>query len=114
MNYNSHLPKNPDWWETYKKERGEQQLQEYANTVYFLFINMKPNSIFSIEKNVKEKNRDLFIKICCMFIDETRHTLPLSEYYEFSSDCTILRHIAVNQNKPLTHGNNRRTLPKDK
>jgi hypothetical protein len=49
-----------------------------------------------------------------MFIDETRHTLPLSEYYEFSSDCTILRHIAVNQNKPLTHGNNRRTLPKDK
>jgi hypothetical protein len=113
--YTSHLPKkNEDWWEKYKQELGTKQLLEYVNIVYLLFSKMKPDSFFSIEKNVKEKNRDLFIKICCMFIDETVHTPPESGYYEFNSECTVLKYVAIIKNKTLINDNNRRSVSKNK
>jgi hypothetical protein len=113
--YTSHLARNWDWWELYKGKLGEQELSEFMNRVYNLFIKMKPGSFFSIEKNVTEKNRDLFIKMCCMFIDETYHSPPSPHgYYELSADCTLLKHIELTQNNPLLNGNNRRYLQKDK
>lgn len=112
--YTSHLLKNWDWWELYKEKIGERKLVEFMNKVYKLFVNMKPGSFFSIEKNVTEENRDLFIKMCCMFIDETYHSPPsMLGYYELNSDCTLLKHVAFPY-KPLLNGNNRRSIQKDK
>jgi hypothetical protein len=109
--FTSHLPKNWNWYEFYRNKLGHYQLLEYTNQVYRLFINMKPGTFFSIEKNVTEENRDLFIKTCCMFIDETYHAPLCTEgYFELSSDCTILSH----RNKPLLNDYNRRSLRKDK
>ena len=113
--YTSHLPKSWDWWELYKEKLGELKLLEYMNRVYKLFIKMKPGSFFSIEKKVAEENRDLFIKMCCMFIDETYHSPPSMEgYYELNSDCTLLKHVALTPYTPLLNGNNRRSIQKDK
>ena len=94
MDYTIHLPKNWDWWDFYKEKLGQSNLIEFMNRVYNLFIKMKPDSFFSIEKNVSEDNRDLFIKLCCMFIDESYHSPPSSGFYELNSDCTILKHVA--------------------
>lgn len=98
--YTSHLPENMDWWELYKEKLGKHKLLEFTDRVYKLFINMKPGSFFSIEKNVTEENRDLFIKIICMFIDEAYHSpFSVEGYYELNSDCTVLKHVHTNKLK---------------
>ena len=87
-------PQNWDWVDFYEDQRGAAEFDIYVNSVYLLFSQMKPGSFFDISKNVKHENRDLFIKLCCTFIDETRY-VPLhpDSYYEFNPDYTILKNV---------------------
>jgi hypothetical protein len=61
---------------------------------------MKPDSFFRLEGHVKPENLDLFIKVCCLFIeDRTRmlfidggaHMHRCTAYYDFNSDATVIR-----------------------
>ena len=113
-NYTVHLMRNWDWLYKYKQELGAEKISEYINRVYQLLTKMKPGSFFSIEKNVKAENRDLFIKVSCMFIDEL-YDSQSSLLYEFNSDATIIRHREKIEYTPLLkrkllNGNNRRPI----
>lgn len=69
-----------DWINVYKQKMGISQFQDYVNGVYDELLRMKIGNSFSLESNVKEENRELFIKIVCMFIQEGNYD------YEFSLD----------------------------
>ena len=98
--YSQHRLQNYEWYYEYRFRMGNEDFDKYLNRVYALFIQIKPGSFFDIRKNVKEENCDLFIKLCCMFIDETRrHPIHAGSYYEFSNDFTILKCISQNRTK---------------
>ena len=95
--YTVHLQRNYDWWEQYETILGWYPLLEYADRVYDLFRQIRPGQFFDVARNVAEANRDLFIKLCCMYIDESsRNPLHPDSFYEFSADCTLLRNVKRN------------------
>lgn len=57
-----------NWIAIYKEKMGVDLFREYVNGVYNELLNMKVDRSFSLEATVKEENRELFIKIVCMFI----------------------------------------------
>lgn len=52
----------------YRKQFGETAYREYLERLYNYIVNMKPGDKFRIDDLVKEQNRDLFIKLLCLFI----------------------------------------------
>jgi hypothetical protein len=75
------------WIQTYKDRMGNKAFKEYVNSVYKRLMEMKVGDRFSIDKNVRPENTELFIKIGCMFIREGFCD------YEFSNDYkSIIRH----------------------
>ena len=81
-NYSQHRMNNYDWLSEYKKKMGKEAFCKYVDGVYRFLIEMKQYTFFSIEKNVKTESRDLFIKICCMFIHEGNSEYVMSEQYD--------------------------------
>ena len=106
--YRIHRMKDWAWCDTYRARLGREAYDRYVNAVYRLLTEMKPGSFFVVEKNVKPDNIDLFIKICCMFIQE--HAViqkKCPECYEFNEDYTIIK-------RKIRYDHNRRHLPHDK
>jgi hypothetical protein len=86
---------NYDWHEEYAKQRGREAYRKFINDVYQLLLKMQPGSFFQIEGNVKPENIDLFIKVCCLFIEEMRAAkkgCKIEDYYVFSDDYTKIIH----------------------
>lgn len=73
------------WIDRYKKKMGIDLFHTYVNNVYNELMRMNVGDVFSLEKEVKEENRELFIKIVCMFIQEGNND------YEFSPDYKIVK-----------------------
>jgi len=94
--YSEHIMKNWEWCEQYRSRLGREAYWKYVNKVIELLIDMKPDSFFSIEKNVKPENRDLFIKVCCVFIQEQfMSDQPMDFCHSFNSECTEIRCIKL-------------------
>jgi len=92
--YSNHRLQNWEWYTEYRSRSGREPLLQYINTVYKLLMNMKPGSYFNIEKNVRPENIDLFIKICCMFIQEQTVSSRKREHYHcFNKTYTEIRCI---------------------
>lgn len=68
MNY-SHLRLNHES-ELYPflQKMGEKEYKKYLERVYNKIIRMKPGERFRVDDLVVEENRELFIKLLCLFI----------------------------------------------
>ncbi len=65
---------------------GEDKLYKYKNQVYKKLLSLKVGQSISILEWVKPENYDLFIKIACCFILETKGC------YYFYKNYTIIKH----------------------
>jgi len=84
--------KNWDWCTEYRSLMGKEAYWKYVGSVYGLLLDMRLDSFFSIEKNVKPENRDLFIKVCCRFMQEQFMSgEPRNFCHSFNSECTEIR-----------------------
>ena len=91
--YSQHKMKNWEWFNRYRSQMGKEFLETYINDAYKFLLAMQPGTFFTIEKNVKPENIDLFIKVCCMFIDERHHAnQKLETSYVFSDDYSYITH----------------------
>jgi len=90
--YYKHVMKNWEWCNEYRSQMGKEAYNKYVSDVYKLLLGMKPKSFFSIEKNVKPENRDLFIKVCCMFIQEQyQYDFPEGVFHLFNAYCSEIQ-----------------------
>jgi hypothetical protein len=90
-NYTHHLLHDWDWYKTYQSLLGKDKYQEYFNRVYAMLFEIPEEKFFDIEKNVSEENRDLFIKICCLFVLEQRRYI--GDFWTFNETFTQFKHI---------------------
>ena len=90
--YSHHKMQDWEWYSHYHSRMGREAFEKYFNQIHTLLHSMQPGSFFSIEKNVKPDNRDLFIKMCCMIfrVQLVGNDLP-EYYYDFSLDYTEIR-----------------------
>jgi hypothetical protein len=90
--YSEHRMQNWEWCLEYRSRMGKEAYCQYVSKVYDFLLSMKPGTFLSIAKNVKEENRDLFIKTCCMFIQEQRmSSVPQEFYHIFNAGYTEIR-----------------------
>ena len=88
-----HRMNDYSWIQEYISQRGQAAFDKFTNDVYRFLLKMKPGSFFNIEGNVKSENTDLFIKVCCMFINEKHQTQQnIDTEYIFSNDYTKIIH----------------------
>jgi hypothetical protein len=86
--------KNWDWCKEYRQSLGAEAIEQYVNSVYRMILSMAPDTYFSIEKNVKPENTDLFIKVCCMFIqEESASCTDRERVHTFNAACTEFKCI---------------------
>jgi len=98
--YSEHIMKNWEWGEQYRSRLGKENYWKYVNDVLDMLSNMKPDSYFSIEKNVKPENRDLFIKVCCRFMQEQfMSDQPRDFCHSFNANCTEVQCIKLHYSK---------------
>ena len=94
--YSEHIMKNWEWCDRYRSLMGTAAYEKYVGSVYGLLMEMQPGSFFSIEKNVKPENRDLFIKTCCMFMKEQYLSDQSRDFcHSFNATCTEIRCIKL-------------------
>ncbi len=67
MNYSSHRLNDESELRPYIKKMGWPNFKTYMERLYNKIIDMKPGDKFRIDDLVVEKNRDLFIKLLCLF-----------------------------------------------
>ena len=89
--YSKHRLQNWEWYTQYRSEMGDIAFQQYVNRCYVILQTMQPGGYLVIDKNVRPENVDLFIKICCMFIDEHNRFSQARLSYEFKSDYSEIR-----------------------
>lgn len=68
MNLQKHRLTDPNWVYRYVEEIGLKAYKSYERRVYIMLSEMLPGEVFDIEKNVRESNYDLFIKLACQFM----------------------------------------------
>jgi len=94
--YSEHIMKNWEWCSDYRSRMGTEAYGKYVRSVYELLLGMQTGSFFSIEKNVKQENRDLFIKICCRFMQEQfMSDQPRDFCLSFNANCTEIRRVRL-------------------
>jgi hypothetical protein len=94
--YSHHIMKNWEWCNEYRSRMGKETCDKYVSNVYTLLLKMQPDSYFSIEKNVEPENIDLFIKVCCMFIQEQfMSNQPRNFCHSFNAGCTEMRCVKL-------------------
>lgn len=74
------------WIKHYAAKMGETELYNYKNEVYKMLYNLQVGQWVSIPKLVKPENTDLFVKIACCFISESKAS------YFFYDQYTIIKH----------------------
>ena len=82
--YSQHKLQNREWCNEYRSRMGKEQYDDFFQKVYSHLLQLPEGKYFDIEKNVTEENRDLFIKICCLFILEQR--MSVGDYWVFDEN----------------------------
>lgn len=91
--YNLSQSRLNNWSElnVYLQTQEKSDFLKFVNNAYKILLRMYPGEIMRIEKDVRPKNRDKFIKVACLFILEGHAE------YEFSDDYSM---IIRRQQKP--------------
>lgn len=76
---------DPKWMQDYIAQMGESKFWHYRNEVYKLLLKMKVGESLSVQHWCKPENFDIFIKISCCFISETKCC------YQFNPEFTIIK-----------------------
>lgn len=87
--FKKHALTSWDWVHEYRRAFGEKKYNETFNRMYTFIRDIPEGKFFDIRK-VQEENRDLFIKICCMFVLEQRHYI--GDFWTLSDDYTKFIH----------------------
>lgn len=74
------------WVGHYKERMGADAFRDYIDRVYGTLLRIPVGGSFQIAERVRPENRELFIKIGCMFIQEGHAD------YDFNETFTIIRH----------------------
>jgi hypothetical protein len=94
--YSKHRLQNWEWCHEYRSRMGVDVYEKYIDDIYRFLLTMHPAQFFSIEKNVKQENIDLFIKVCCMFIlEQSLSSNRRKLYHTFNPDYTEIRCVCV-------------------
>jgi hypothetical protein len=99
MDFSQHVLKSltdDTWIREYSEKMGEDNLYKYKNDVYKHLYNIQVGQSISIEKWVKPENWDLFVKIACCFISESKGC------YYFYENYTIIKHTFDEQQMERT------------
>lgn len=86
MDYSKHRLNDWVWLAKYREERGKEWVDNYMNRVYQKLMDLPVGGSINIPAICEEKNIDLFIKTCCMFIISNPR-------YEMNSDYSIIRRL---------------------
>jgi hypothetical protein len=109
--YTRHLMQNWGWYSEYRSRMGREALDKYVSSVYRMIASMAPDTYFSIEKNVKPENTDLFIKVCCMFIQEESMSRRARNFcHGFNTGCSEIRCTALHYPKKNSNKSNSVTV----
>lgn len=97
MDLRQYRPNDWEWYSRYKEKYGPEAFQQYKNKIFKMLEELKPGRLYDFtEAEAKgskifivtfedngtprqEANPDLFVKLCCMFIESCHD-------YEFSDD----------------------------
>lgn len=74
------------WIKQYEAEMGKEEFWKYKDNVYRLIHNLKVDQSLEIEKWCKSENLDLFIKIACCYVQESKSC------YCFKNNYAIIKH----------------------
>ena len=88
--YSQHKLQNWDWFSRYRSQMRKEQFNDFFQKVYSCLLQIPEGKHFDITKNVTEKSRDIFIKICCLFILEQRKSV--GDYWVFNENYTLFIH----------------------
>lgn len=81
MDFTNHRLTSWEWRDVYRLQLGDEAYNNYFFLVWKSLDQLRVNEYYDIARQVKEENRDLFIKICCQYV--LTHNA-----YEFSNDYT--------------------------
>lgn len=81
VDYSKHRMNDYDWIAKYQSIMGKEEFFYFLNRVYKRMLQMKTGETYKIANKVQEANRDLFIKIVCLFILEGNQNYIFSEDY---------------------------------
>jgi len=100
--FSEHIIKNWEWMNKYRSRLGNEAWKKYVDSVMNMLNEMKPDTVFYIEKNVKPENIDLFIKVCCLFIHKQQMSDERRDFcHSFNSDCTEIRCVKLDYSKKI-------------
>lgn len=68
MDFSLHRLKNEDELLSYHSQIGASNFWAFGNKLFRMVVMMKPGESFRVNDLVVDKNRDLFIKFLCWFI----------------------------------------------
>ena len=96
------------WIKHYSELMGENKLYEYRNLIYSKLYSLEVGQSISVIEWVKPENYDLFIKIVCCFMSETKGGYYFYKNYtqikrtfdaeEMEKSCRLLRAKRQEQN----------------
>lgn len=84
MDYSASRMTDLQWIEDYSQRLGKEKLDDFIRIAYGWLMDLDPGQTIDLTSHPKitDRNRDLFIKIGCLFISEGNNG------YEFSNDYT--------------------------
>lgn len=100
MDFSAYKMVNFDWIKIYQDKLGRTVFYAFIDKVYGILNRMEEGQVFNLSTDISitDRNRDLFIKVACMYINEG------NENYSFSNDYTL---ITVVSNKSAYQDNKR-------
>jgi hypothetical protein len=100
MDFSAYKMVNFDWIKIYQDKLGRSVFYAFIDKVYGILNRMQEGQVFNLSTDISitDRNRDLFIKVACMYINEG------NENYSFSNDYTL---ITVVSNKSAYQDNKR-------
>ena len=84
VDYSNHRMTDWKWVDQYKERLGKEDFDKFLNMIYSWLMDLKPGQSIDIinHEKITERNRDLVIKVCCLFISEG------NTGYQFINDFT--------------------------
>lgn len=95
MDFSVYKMSDYNWIKTYQDKLGKITFNAFVDKVYGILDRVKEGQSFDISADISitDRNRDLFIKVACMYIADG------NENYSFSEDHTIISRIACKSTK---------------